>query len=339
MAVLKERYAGQMDFAKAGAAGEAEAGLSAARLLRRCHATPPRAACVRVSRWPGARHRASSRSWTAPDGRARGIKRRDGLSAAIPRRVAQPAVARAVDRPARAAAAARPRAYRPLPVPQREDPVLHRQRGQGLLPLLRLRRPWRRHRLRHAQRQPAVPRGGRAAGRRGRAASAAPARPRSARGPSAQQTLHDALEAAAAWFEAQLRGPARPRRPATISSAAACDDETIAPLPPRLRAGRPQRAEGRALARPGLRPRRCCVEAGPARPPRGRPRRPTTSSAAGSCSRSATGAAGSIAFGGRILGDGEPKYLNSPETPLFHKGRVLYGLAAGARAARGRAAR
>ena len=27
-----------------------------------------------------------------------------------------------------------------------------------------------------------------------------------------------------------------------------------------------------------------------------------------------------IAFGGRILGDGEPKYLNSPETPLFHKG-------------------
>ncbi len=34
-----------------------------------------------------------------------------------------------------------------------------------------------------------------------------------------------------------------------------------------------------------------------------------------------------IAFGGRILGDGQPKYLNSPDTPLFHKGRVLYGLA------------
>jgi DNA primase len=33
-----------------------------------------------------------------------------------------------------------------------------------------------------------------------------------------------------------------------------------------------------------------------------------------------------VAFGGRILGDGEPKYLNSPETPLFHKGRLLYGL-------------
>ena len=33
-----------------------------------------------------------------------------------------------------------------------------------------------------------------------------------------------------------------------------------------------------------------------------------------------------IAFGGRIIDQGEPKYLNSPETPLFHKGRELYGL-------------
>lgn len=33
-----------------------------------------------------------------------------------------------------------------------------------------------------------------------------------------------------------------------------------------------------------------------------------------------------IGFGGRIIGKGEPKYLNSPETPLFSKGRELYGL-------------
>ncbi|HET8710786.1 MAG TPA: DNA primase [Spongiibacteraceae bacterium] len=33
-----------------------------------------------------------------------------------------------------------------------------------------------------------------------------------------------------------------------------------------------------------------------------------------------------IAFGGRVLNDEKPKYLNSPETPIFHKGRELYGL-------------
>jgi DNA primase len=33
-----------------------------------------------------------------------------------------------------------------------------------------------------------------------------------------------------------------------------------------------------------------------------------------------------IAFGGRILGEGEPKYLNSPDTPLFDKGRTLFNL-------------
>lgn len=33
-----------------------------------------------------------------------------------------------------------------------------------------------------------------------------------------------------------------------------------------------------------------------------------------------------IAFGGRVIGDGEPKYLNSRETPLFHKSEVLYGM-------------
>lgn len=33
-----------------------------------------------------------------------------------------------------------------------------------------------------------------------------------------------------------------------------------------------------------------------------------------------------IGFGGRLLGDGKPKYLNSPETPIFQKGQQLYGL-------------
>jgi DNA primase len=33
-----------------------------------------------------------------------------------------------------------------------------------------------------------------------------------------------------------------------------------------------------------------------------------------------------VGFGGRLLGEGEPKYLNSPETAVFHKGTLLYGL-------------
>ena len=32
-----------------------------------------------------------------------------------------------------------------------------------------------------------------------------------------------------------------------------------------------------------------------------------------------------VAFGGRLLGDGEPKYLNSPETPIYNKSQILYG--------------
>jgi DNA primase len=33
-----------------------------------------------------------------------------------------------------------------------------------------------------------------------------------------------------------------------------------------------------------------------------------------------------VGFGGRVIGEGEPKYLNSPETPVFSKGKMLYGL-------------
>jgi DNA primase len=41
-----------------------------------------------------------------------------------------------------------------------------------------------------------------------------------------------------------------------------------------------------------------------------------------------------IGFGGRVLDDGQPKYLNSPETPVFHKGHELYGLYEARRAVR-----
>jgi DNA primase len=41
-----------------------------------------------------------------------------------------------------------------------------------------------------------------------------------------------------------------------------------------------------------------------------------------------------VGFGGRTLGDGQPKYLNTPDTELFHKGRLLYGLDRAAEPAR-----
>ena len=44
-----------------------------------------------------------------------------------------------------------------------------------------------------------------------------------------------------------------------------------------------------------------------------------------------------IGFGGRVLGQGEPKYLNSPETPVFEKGRELYGLLQARQAIRAKA--
>jgi len=42
-----------------------------------------------------------------------------------------------------------------------------------------------------------------------------------------------------------------------------------------------------------------------------------------------------VGFGGRVLGEGEPKYLNSPETPLFQKGQEIYGLGHAREAIRG----
>ena len=83
--------------------------------------------------------------------------------------------------------------------------------------------------------------------------------------------------------------------------------------PPRRRA--PGGPSGRGAARGGARA-----------PPRRTPRATTTASAAGSSSRSADTQGRVIAFGGRGLAGEEPKYLNSPETPLYLKGQTLYAL-------------
>jgi len=134
--------------------------------------------------------------------------------------------------------------------------------------------------------------------------------------------LHEVMESACVWFERQLRGP-RGAEALDYLRRRGLDDETLA----RFRLGfAPDSRDGLKTAlMSDERPESLLVEAGLLKKPeeggtrdlfRGRVMFPITDR------RGRV-----IAFGGRILGDGQPKYLNSPDTPLFHKGRVLYGLA------------
>jgi DNA primase len=144
-----------------------------------------------------------------------------------------------------------------------------------------------------------------------------------------QKTLLEALAAAASFYEVQLWGPAGTRARDYLTRRG-LDDETIR----RFRLGwapDDRQALRRALA--GEYPEALLREAGLVRVPedggaydyfRGRVIFPIGDRAGRT-----------IAFGGRTLGDDQPKYLNSPDTPLFEKGRVLYGWAA-ARAAAAR---
>ncbi len=149
-----------------------------------------------------------------------------------------------------------------------------------------------------------------------------------------QAGLMAICEAAAGWFESELR-TARGRAALDYLHGRGLDDATIARFRlgyapdtrTALRAALTRTRDGAAIAEAGL------IEAGLLIQPdgggapydrfRGRVMFPITD---------ARGRA--IAFGGRVMGEGEPKYLNSPETPLFHKGRVLYGLATAREGAR-----
>jgi DNA primase len=143
-------------------------------------------------------------------------------------------------------------------------------------------------------------------------------------------TLHSVLEAAATWFEGQLRQPAG-RGGLDYVKRRGLQDETIA----RFRLGFAPDSRGalkEALARAGF-GEALMEEAGLIIRPEDE--RPTYDRFRGRVMFPITDRRGRvIAFGGRILDQGEPKYLNSPETPLFHKGRTLYGLAQAAQAAR-----
>ncbi len=137
-------------------------------------------------------------------------------------------------------------------------------------------------------------------------------------------TLRDAMEAACAFYEQVLRSPEGRAGLDYLRGGRGLSDETIRAF--RLGYAPAERtALRRAMAVRGIGPE-LLVEAGLLREPegggeardwfRGRVVFPITD-------RSGR----PVAFGGRTLGDGQPKYLNSPDTPLFRKGRVLYGLA------------
>jgi DNA primase len=140
-----------------------------------------------------------------------------------------------------------------------------------------------------------------------------------------QATQHAALEAAAVWFERQLLAP-EARAGLAYLRGRGLSEETIT----RFRLGFAPDARGAlkaALMKQGL-PESLLVESGLLiQPPPENPG-PTYDRFRGRVMFPISDRRGRIiAFGGRILEEGEPKYLNSPETPLFHKGRTLYGLA------------
>jgi DNA primase len=143
-----------------------------------------------------------------------------------------------------------------------------------------------------------------------------------------QSTLLGAMEAAAKFFEAELKG-GRGRGARDYLENRALTEETIA----RFRLGYAPDSRGslkEALTKQGF-PEALLIEGGLLIKP------PAENGAGGGASYDRfrgrvmfpiTDRRGRvIAFGGRVMGEGEPKYLNSPETPLFHKGRVLFGLA------------
>jgi DNA primase len=147
-----------------------------------------------------------------------------------------------------------------------------------------------------------------------------------------QATLLDAVEAACVFFERRL-GSAEGRSALDYLHGRGLDDATIARFrlgfAPDARSALKSALTGETLTEPLL------VEAGLLI-------RPEDGGAAYDRFRGritfpiADRRGRVIAFGARALADVQPKYLNSPDTPLFHKGHVLYGLATAAPAARAR---
>ena len=143
--------------------------------------------------------------------------------------------------------------------------------------------------------------------------------PRAAERAERQSGLHDVMAAAARWFEEQLGGIAGAEARAYLDRRGVAE-----PIRRAFGLGFAPDSRGKlkaALAKAG---NNALIETGllisvddkePYDRFRGRLMIPI---------RDARGR--TIAFGGRVIGEGEPKYLNSPETPLFDKGRTLFNL-------------
>jgi DNA primase len=136
-------------------------------------------------------------------------------------------------------------------------------------------------------------------------------------------SLQGAVEQAARWFHKQLRLPVG-RSALDYLRGRGLSDDTIDDF----RLGfSPDSRDGliSALKREGV-PLDKIVEAGLAIQPEDAGREPYDRFRGRAMFTINDRRGRAIAFGGRVMGTGEPKYLNSPETPLFHKGANLYCL-------------
>jgi len=136
-------------------------------------------------------------------------------------------------------------------------------------------------------------------------------------------SLQEVVEFAARWFQKQLRLPVG-RQGLDYLRGRGLSDETIDDF----RLGfSPDSRDGllSALKRENV-PIDKIVEAGLAIQPEERGREPYDRFRGRVMFTINDRRGRAIAFGGRVMGQGEPKYLNSPETPLFHKGANLYCL-------------
>lgn len=135
-------------------------------------------------------------------------------------------------------------------------------------------------------------------------------------------SLHEVVEAAAVFFEKQLRLPAG-RDALDYLRRRGLDDDTIARF--RLGFAPGGNALKAALRREEVGENLMAAAGLIGIPEDGRPAYDVFRDRVMFPITDRRGRA--IAFGGRVMGDGQPKYLNSPDTDLFQKGHVLYGLA------------